>query len=39
MGPLIDETKLQFDKKKNKNWKNWKKKSENVYHKFYDSSL
>ena len=32
MRPLIDENKLQFDKKNNKNWNVWKM-FENVNHK------
>ena len=32
MWPLIDENKLQFDEKINKNWKVWKM-FENIYHK------
>ena len=32
MGPLIDENKLQFDEKNNKNWKIGKM-FQNVYHK------
>ena len=38
MGPLIDENKLQFQEKNNKNWKVWKK-FEHVYHKPDDYSL
>ena len=33
MWPLIDENKIQFDKKNNKNWKAWKM-FESVDHKF-----
>ena len=37
MGSLIDENKLQFNEKNNKNWKN--EIFQNVYHKLYDYSL